>query len=225
MSPIWIHWTACWRSFEHSGRIHLPHRWKMFIKTTESFIVDKNDQISSLYTHSENIPDFPFNSRNRRIISRLVWRVFSSESDEVFSECFAVATDLEGGFEVGTSSDGVFFVCEATNGDRRATDFRGGIVALGGVASCFFWTGFLTLVLNRGLITRLLGVGGEENESSLKMIDSSSRLPPTEEWIESSKIVSWDNTEISAGVTACRKEWITSSSSFERNEGDETLIL
>lgn len=89
---------------------------------------------------------------------------------------------------------------EGTRGDVRATDFRGGTTALAGV-SCVLG-GVRRRTLNRGFTTRCLIAVRGGGDSSETTTESSSVLLRIREGEVSSKMVSCDNTEISAGWTA-----------------------
>lgn len=89
---------------------------------------------------------------------------------------------------------------DGTKGDVRATDFRGGTTALAGV-SCVLGA-VRRRTLNRGFTTRCLIAVRGGGDSSLTTTESSSVLLRIREGEDSSKMVSCDNTEISAGWTA-----------------------
>lgn len=89
---------------------------------------------------------------------------------------------------------------DGTRGDVRATDFRGGTTALAGV-SCVLGA-VRRRTLNRGFTTRCLIAVRGGGDSSLTTTESSSVLLRIKEGEDSSKMVSCDNTEISAGWTA-----------------------
>lgn len=89
---------------------------------------------------------------------------------------------------------------DGTRGDVRATDFRGGTTALAGV-SCVLGA-VRRRTLNRGFTTRCLIAVRGGGDSSLTTTESSSVLLRMREGEDSSKMVSCDNTEISAGWTA-----------------------
>lgn len=89
---------------------------------------------------------------------------------------------------------------DGTRGDVRATDFRGGTTALAGV-SCVLGAA-RRRTLNRGFTTRCLIAVRGGGDSSLTTTESSSVLLRMREGEDSSKMVSCDNTEISAGWTA-----------------------
>ena len=102
-----------------------------------------------------------------------------------------------------------------TSGDVRATDFRGGTTALAGV-SCGFGAGARRRTLNRGLTTRCLIAVSGGGDSSLTTTESSSVALRMREGEVSSKMVSCDNSEISAGWTAWRSVRMTSFCSSAR---------
>ena len=102
-----------------------------------------------------------------------------------------------------------------TSGDVRATDFRGGTTALAGV-SCGLGAGARRRTLNRGLTTRCLIAVSGGGDSSLTTTESSSVALRMREGEVSSKMVSCDNSEISAGWTAWRSVRMTSFCSSAR---------
>ena len=89
---------------------------------------------------------------------------------------------------------------DGTRGDVRTTDFRGGTTALAGF-SCVLGA-VRRRTLNRGFTTRCLIAVRGGGDSSLTTTESSSVLLRIREGEVSSKMVSCDNTEISAGWTA-----------------------
>ena len=89
-----------------------------------------------------------------------------------------------------------------TNGEVRATDFRGGITAFEGVVSCGLGVDEWRRTLNRGFTTRCLRTVRGGGDSSLTTTESSSVLLRIIDGEVSSKMVSCDKTEISAGCTA-----------------------
>ena len=125
--------------------------------------------------------------------------------DGFFGGSFAAGSRFETPFDgfictfADARADGTAGI-DGTRGDVRATDFRGGTTALAGV-SCVLGA-VRRRTLNRGFTTRCLIAVRGGGDSSLTTTESSSVLLRIREGEDSSKMVSCDNTEISAGWTA-----------------------
>lgn len=125
--------------------------------------------------------------------------------DGFFGGSFAAGSRFETPFDgfictfADARADGTAGI-DGTRGDVRATDFRGGTTALAGV-SCVLGA-VRRRTLNRGFTTRCLIAVRGGGDSSLTTTESSSVLLRMREGEDSSKMVSCDNTEISAGWTA-----------------------